>query len=159
MEMLHAYRLCPSARGACNSVSAAAASQIAVAIDYLKSRAPKHIYIVVYSWGTIPAGLYAAAHPSDISSLTLFGPIVPQAGYQHDNSRVAWWSISAQERYEQLKFAEALPRGVHLLESAVDQKHLFLFGIFCWRTFDEKQENVNSTVGTKSHGSHEDPTS
>jgi hypothetical protein len=47
---------------------------------------------------------------------------VPQAGYQHDNSRVAWWSISAQERYEQLKFAEALPRGVHLLESAVDQR-------------------------------------
>ncbi|HWY96110.1 MAG TPA: alpha/beta fold hydrolase [Steroidobacteraceae bacterium] len=99
------------------------ALQIGAAVDYLRNkRGIKRLHVVAHSWGTVPAGVYAATHPATLTSLTLFGPIVPAAGSRSEDIRYAWWSISAQERYRQLLFADALPHGMHLLESAVDRR-------------------------------------
>jgi pimeloyl-ACP methyl ester carboxylesterase len=99
-----------------------AASQISAAVDYfLKRRAIKRLHIVAHSWGTIPAALYAT-HPTALSSLTLFGPVVPKQGSAIEGTDYSWWSISAKERYAQLQFSDVLPAGVHLLEAAVDRK-------------------------------------
>jgi pimeloyl-ACP methyl ester carboxylesterase len=102
--------------------------QISAAVDYLlKQRDIKRLHIVAHSWGTIPAALFVARHPSAENSLTLFGPIVPKPASELEATPFSWWRISARERYDQLRFTEALPRGLHLLEPAVDQKWVMEF--------------------------------
>ena len=104
-------------------LAADAASQIAVAADYLiRERQVARLHVVAHSWGTIPAARYAATHPMTLQSLTLFGPVVPKSGSHAKKSEVSWWSISAKERYTQLQFADVLPKGTHLLDPAVDRK-------------------------------------
>jgi pimeloyl-ACP methyl ester carboxylesterase len=98
--------------------AASAETQISVAVNYLlRKRHIRDVHIVAHSWGTIPAALYVSTHPSTTRSLTLFGPVVPKLGSEPETAKVSWWTISAQERYEQLKFADVLPPGVHLLEA------------------------------------------
>ena len=103
--------------------AADAASQISVAVEYLrKKRAIKRLHVVAHSWGTIPAALFVAMHPTAASSLTLFGPVVPKQGPAIESTDYSWWSISARERYAQLQFADVLPARVRLLDAAVDRK-------------------------------------
>lgn len=100
-----------------------AASEIAVAIAYMQGR--RHIsevHIVAHSWGTIPAADFAAGHPGTLTSLTLFGPIVPKAGSAAESENVAWWRITSEERLRQLYFKQVLPPNLVLLEPAVTSK-------------------------------------
>jgi len=119
----------PSAMsGAANSAAPVtdakeAAREIALAVDYLHNKAGmKAVHIVAHSWGTVPAATFAATEPHALTSLTLFGPIVPMEGYAASNQpQPAWWSITAQERLKQLRFKKILPPGKHLLEPAMDK--------------------------------------
>lgn len=99
-----------------------AAREIAQAVDYLRARrGMAKVHLVAHSWGTIPAAAYAAGHPQALASLTLFGPIVPS----HDDDAPvagAWWTITAQQRYRQLRFEHVLPEGMVLLEPAVARR-------------------------------------
>jgi len=100
-----------------------AAAQIAVAVENLRtSRGIAKIHLVAHSWGTLPAAAYAAAHPHALASLTLFGPVVPVAQPEGMPAPGAWWAITAQERYRQLRYADVLPPGMQLLEPAVDAR-------------------------------------
>lgn len=100
-----------------------AAREIALAVDELrKHQGITAIHVVAHSWGTVPAATFAASHPHALSSLTLFGPIVPlDAPSQPATDHPAWWTITAQQRLEQLRFKDVLPPGKHLLEPALDQ--------------------------------------
>lgn len=100
-----------------------AAKEIALAVDYLhKHQDMKAVHIVAHSWGTLPAAAFAAAQPHKLSSLTLFGPIVPvKTSSPGNQAQPAWWSITAQERLEQLRFKQILPPGKYLLEPAMDK--------------------------------------
>ncbi|RUL78342.1 alpha/beta hydrolase [Dyella choica] len=100
-----------------------AAREIALAVDELRRHhGMTSIHIVAHSWGTLPAATFAATHPHELSSLTLFGPIVPVQGTAEDPAdRPAWWTITAQQRLEQLRFKSILPPGKHLLEPNMDQ--------------------------------------
>jgi pimeloyl-ACP methyl ester carboxylesterase len=103
--------------------AADAAMQISVAADYLlKNPNVKRLHLVAHSWGTVPAALYAAGHAKTLSSLTFFAPVVPKPGTPVKSTDFSWWEISPRERYEQLKFRDVLPTGLHLLEPAVDRK-------------------------------------
>jgi pimeloyl-ACP methyl ester carboxylesterase len=98
-----------------------AAAQIAVAVDYLRStRGMVEVHLVAHSWGTIPAATFAATHPRALASLTLFGPVTPVAHPGGEPVRGAWWGITAQARYRQLRYLDVLPPGMKLLEPAVD---------------------------------------
>jgi pimeloyl-ACP methyl ester carboxylesterase len=98
-----------------------AAEQIALAVDHLRhARGMKKVHLVAHSWGTIAAAAYAASHPEALDSLTLFGPVTPLARPQGEPVRKAWWGITAQARYRQLRYADVLPPGMVLLEPAVD---------------------------------------
>jgi pimeloyl-ACP methyl ester carboxylesterase len=98
-----------------------AAAQIALAVDYLRAvRGMKAVHLIAHSWGTIPAAAYAAGHPHALASLTLFGPVTPVAHPAGRPVRTAWWGITAQARYRQLRYVDVLPPGVALLEPAVD---------------------------------------
>jgi pimeloyl-ACP methyl ester carboxylesterase len=97
-----------------------AAQQIALAVDYMhREKGIARLHLVAHSWGTIPAATYAARSPSMVASLTLFGPVVPKPAEHPEKVDLAWWSLSPQTRYEQLKFTDVLPAKMHLLEPAV----------------------------------------
>lgn len=100
--------------------AAEAARQIALAVDYMRrQRGIARLHLVAHSWGTIPAATYTAGSPSTVASLTLFGPVVPKPEKHPEKVDFAWWPLSAQTRYEQLKFTDVLPPTMHLLEPAV----------------------------------------
>lgn len=99
-----------------------AAREIALAVADLRRRPGMDaIHLVAHSWGTIPAATFAAQHPGALASLTLFGPVVPLPGATEKPEQTAWWSITAQERYRQLRYLDELPAGMKLLEPAVDR--------------------------------------
>lgn len=100
-----------------------AADQFALAVNYLHAeRKISTLHVVAHSWGTVPAARFAAMHPGVLVSLTLFGPIVPIRGAsKEEDSYGAWWSITAQERLEQLHYKSVLPSNQHLLEPAVEK--------------------------------------
>lgn len=99
-----------------------AAREIAVAIRYMQETGIKEMHIVAHSWGTIPAATFAARHPGELVSLTLFGPVVPTPGSAPASEHVAWWSMTAKERLRELYFRKALPPGLVLLEPAVTKR-------------------------------------
>lgn len=101
-----------------------AALQIAVAVDHLrKTKGIVAIHLVAHSWGTIPAAAFAGEHPSRLTSLTLFGPVVPVSGSGDPAQTTgAWFALAAQERLEQLRFKNALPAGTSLLDPAVNDR-------------------------------------
>lgn len=100
-----------------------ATQEIAVAIDYLrKTRGMGRIHVVAHSWGTIPAATFAAKYPDTLASLTLFGPVVPKPGEQAQPVSMAWWTITAEARYQQLRFRHVLPPELNLLEPAIAQR-------------------------------------
>lgn len=100
-----------------------AAREIAIAVGYMRNkRGIDEMDIIAHSWGTIPAATFAARHPGTLTSLTLFGPIVPKTGSEPQSEHVAWWSITAKERLQQLYFKKVLPPGLVLLESAVPER-------------------------------------
>jgi pimeloyl-ACP methyl ester carboxylesterase len=110
----------PAAGAAPVTRATEAARQIAVAVDYLRqTRGMQQVHLVAHSWGTIPAATFAAKHPAALASLTLFGPVVPKPGEQAEAMPGAWWTITAEARYQQLRFKQVLPAGLALLEPAV----------------------------------------
>lgn len=97
-----------------------AAREIGLAIAYMRGRrGMSEVDVVAHSWGTIPAADLAAIHPAAASSLTLFGPVLPEPGYKAESEHVAWFGMTAEERLQQLYFSDVLPRGLVLLEPAV----------------------------------------
>lgn len=100
-----------------------AAQEIAVAVDYLRqTRGMGHVHLVAHSWGTIPAATFTAEHPGAVASLTLFGPVVAKPGTPAEAFPGAWWTITAEARYQQLRFKNVLPAELTLLEPAVAQR-------------------------------------
>ena len=103
--------------------AAEAAEQIAAAVAYLhEHRGAKRLHLVAHSWGTIPAGLYTATHPGALTSLTLFGPVVPVKGTVEKPVPYSWWTVSANERLEQLHYKDLLPQDLQLLEPVLDTR-------------------------------------
>lgn len=101
-----------------------AADQIAAVVDYMRAKkGVTRIHVVAHSWGTIPAAKYAARHPRDVVSLTLFGPIVAKAKPSTETSgKDAWFRLTAGRRLQQLRFETVLPAGKKLLEPAVESR-------------------------------------
>lgn len=99
-----------------------AALQIAAAVETLQAQDISRIHLVAHSWGTVPATQFAAEHPQALASLTLFGPVVPNGKMMDAGTHYAWYPLSAEVRYEQLKYNDVLPAGVELLETAVHDR-------------------------------------
>ena len=101
-----------------------AIEEIHLAAQYLRNKqSMTALHVVAHSWGTVPAATFAAKHPDELTSLTLFGPIVPVKNATQDSAaHTAWWSITAQQRLDQLRFKDILPRNKYLLEHAVDER-------------------------------------
>ncbi|WP_165488584.1 alpha/beta hydrolase [Dyella terrae] len=98
-----------------------AAGEIARAVAFLREHGMTSIHVVAHSWGTIPAATFAAQEPAALASLTLFGPVVPRTATPEGKQEAhpAWFPLTAEERYGQLKFRSVLPAGVSLLDPAM----------------------------------------
>jgi pimeloyl-ACP methyl ester carboxylesterase len=116
--------LVPAQRALPVSRAAEAAEQIALAVAYLRERrGMTSVHVIAHSWGTIPAAAFAASHPTQLQSLTLFGPIVARSAAENPNTdHGAWFALKADDRLEQLYFKTSLPVGMVLLDPAVDRR-------------------------------------
>jgi pimeloyl-ACP methyl ester carboxylesterase len=100
-----------------------AATEIDLATDYMRQKRDiKELHVIAHSWGTIPAAEFAASHPGALQSLTLFGAVVPVPGSGAESEHVAWFSMTAKERLQQLYFRDVLPPDPVLLEPALGEK-------------------------------------
>ena len=100
-----------------------AAADIKRAVDYLRANFHvQTVHVVAHSSGTIAAAEYAAEHPTGLTSLVLFGPVVPRRPAAQESTSKAWYPLRAADRYEQLKFKDVLPPGLDLLEPAVNSR-------------------------------------
>jgi pimeloyl-ACP methyl ester carboxylesterase len=100
-----------------------AAAEINRAVDHLRSNFHvQKVHVVAHSWGTIAAAEYAAEHPAGLTSLVLFGPVVPSRVAIKESTGKAWYPLNAADRYQQLKFKDVLPPGLDLLEPAVHKR-------------------------------------
>jgi pimeloyl-ACP methyl ester carboxylesterase len=69
----------------------AAKGQIGAVLGYLRSVRPEaRIHLIAHSWGTRPAQASAIAHPQDIASLVLFGPVAVRQDISRPEQRPAW---------------------------------------------------------------------
>ena len=67
--------------------------------------------------------MFAASHPAQLQSLTLFGPIVAKSTAESQGSNHgAWFALNADDRLDQLYFKSSLPAGMVLLDPAVDRR-------------------------------------
>lgn len=100
-----------------------AADEIALAVAHMQGvRGVSELHVVAHSWGTIPAATYASQHVATLKSLTLFGPVVPVELPAEEGRHGAWFSLTAQQRLAQLRFADVVPHDKHLLEAEVEQR-------------------------------------
>ena len=100
-----------------------AADEIALAVAHMRgARGINELHVVAHSWGTIPSATYASQHAALLKSLTLFGPVVPVTSPAEEGKHGAWFSLTAQQRLAQLRFADVVPHNKHLLEAAIEQR-------------------------------------
>jgi pimeloyl-ACP methyl ester carboxylesterase len=126
-----------------------AAAQIAAAIQYMhETRGLAGIHVVAHSWGTIPAATFTAAHPAELKSLILFGPVVPVGEKPAEESkRGAWFAQDAMARLDRLRFKDVLPSGLSLLEPTVDRRWAQEFVAANQHVADDPPETVRVPEG------------
>ncbi|MGH8084555.1 MAG: alpha/beta fold hydrolase [Lysobacter sp.] len=128
--------------------SADAVAQISAAVARLrKEYGASRIHLVAHSWGTIPAAHFAAEHPQVLSSLTLFGPVVPTDKEPQNESPYAWYPLRATDRYEQLKYRGVLPAGLELLEPAVHERWTTEFAASAQALQDKPEDTLRIPAG------------
>ncbi len=90
--------------------SADAARQIAAAVAYIERqrRAPR-VSIVAHSWGTMPAGLFAATHAPQVDRLVLFGPVAARHEAPDTTRFEAYWFVT--EEAQRARFYGYVPAG------------------------------------------------
>jgi len=89
-----------------------ASEQLAAALRFiLDHEAVPRLSLVAHSWGSMPAGLVAAAHAASVDRLVLFAPIArrPPRRYETPPAVPAWRIVSVQDQWN--RFVEDVPAG------------------------------------------------
>lgn len=81
----------------------------AVLHEILACSSEAKVSIVAHSWGTIPAGAFAASHPDPVARLVLFGPIAKRQGTVDTTAMPASYRVSIEDQYQ--RFTEDVPEG------------------------------------------------
>jgi pimeloyl-ACP methyl ester carboxylesterase len=87
-----------------------AAKQLEAAIRFILGRQGiEKISLISHSWGSMPAGLFAGAHPALVDRLVLFAPIVQRASpvEKMPASFPAWRIVTLQDQWN--RFVEDVP--------------------------------------------------
>jgi branched-chain amino acid transport system substrate-binding protein len=87
-----------------------AARQIEAAVAFITShQRVTRVSLIAHSWGTIPAGLYAGAHPQRIDRLVQFGPVA-QRKQTRDTTRIPAYEFVTEEA-QRSRFYGYVPTG------------------------------------------------
>ena len=101
-----------------------AARQIAAAVAFITAhQRTTRVSLIAHSWGTIPAGLYAGAHPKRIDRLVQFGPVA-QREQARDTARIPAYSFVTEEA-QRSRFYGYVPKGER---PVLDARHFALWG-------------------------------
>jgi pimeloyl-ACP methyl ester carboxylesterase len=85
-----------------------AAKQLEAAIRFiLGHQGIERISLISHSWGSMPAGLFAGAHPALVDRLVLFAPIAQRAHDKMPASFPAWRIVTLQDQWN--RFVEDVP--------------------------------------------------
>jgi pimeloyl-ACP methyl ester carboxylesterase len=94
-------------------------TKLGVAVQEILGRAKvDRISLVAHSWGTLPAGAFAAAHPEVVDRLVLFGPIARRDGSTSRPSLPPFRSITVEAQYE--RFMADVPAHEEAVMSKTD---------------------------------------
>lgn len=107
-----------AASGAPIGRSADVALQIERVVAHVQSVRPGKIILLAHSWGTIPAGIFAAAHPDKVEKLILFGAVAERNGTR-GTTDVPALQVSEQDQWESFQY------GVPADESSPIAKDIF----------------------------------
>ena len=81
----------------------------AAALEVLRQTSAERLSIIAHSWGTLPAGGFAATRPELVEKLVLFGPIAKRDGSGETPAMQATRTITLQDQYD--RFVADVPRG------------------------------------------------
>jgi len=87
-----------------------AARQLAAAVRFIVAhQTVEKLSLIAHSWGSMPASLFAAAHPVLIDRLVLFGPIARRGPRRYETPPVlpAWRIVTPQDQWN--RFVEDVP--------------------------------------------------
>ena len=87
-----------------------AAEQLAAVVRFiLEQQAVPRLSIIAHSWGSIPAGRFASAHPALVDRLVLFGPVARRTPrrYEKPPSAPAWQIVTLGAQWA--RFTEDVP--------------------------------------------------
>jgi len=91
-------------------VAQGAAKQLEAAVRFILGRhGIGKLSLISHSWGSMPAGLYAAAHPASIDRLVLFAPISRRGPRRYETPAAfpAWRMVTPQDQWN--RFVEDVP--------------------------------------------------
>jgi pimeloyl-ACP methyl ester carboxylesterase len=87
-----------------------AAAQLAAAARFILAHQNiTKLSLIAHSWGSMPASLFAGAHPASVDRLVLFGPISRRELNRDETppARLAWRSVSVEDQWK--RFIEDVP--------------------------------------------------
>jgi pimeloyl-ACP methyl ester carboxylesterase len=90
-------------------VAADAVKQLEAAVRFILGRQDiEKISLISHSWGSMPAGLFAGAHPALVDRLVLFAPIAQRAPpHEELPAFPAWRIVTLQDQWN--RFVEDVP--------------------------------------------------
>ena len=93
-------------------LAADAVAQLEAAVRFVRRRSgASRVSLITHSWGSMPAGLLAATHPSLIDRIFMFAPIARREGprYQPRPTLPAWKIVTNEDQWA--RFVEDVPDG------------------------------------------------
>jgi pimeloyl-ACP methyl ester carboxylesterase len=89
-----------------------AVRQLEAAVRFLLDHdGQSRVSLITHSWGSMPAGLFAAQHPTLVARMVMFAPIACRKGprYVQRPSLPAWKLVSNEDQWQ--RFVEDVPPG------------------------------------------------
>lgn len=87
-----------------------AVKQVSDAVQEILKRTPAaKVSLIAHSWGTLPAGGFAASHPDLLDRLILFGPIACRKETTSNTNAAPTKAITLQSQYD--RFVADVPKG------------------------------------------------
>ena len=98
----------PAADNSPLCVAEDSAKQLEVAVRFIQSHQDiEKISLISHSWGSMPASLFAGAHPALVDRLVLFAPIARRAREKMPAPFPAWRIVTLQDQWN--RFVEDVP--------------------------------------------------
>ncbi|SDR51405.1 Lysophospholipase, alpha-beta hydrolase superfamily [Paraburkholderia fungorum] len=94
------------------SLAACAVGQVEAAVHFILERSRcARVSLITHSWGSMPAGIFACHHPTQVDRVVMFAPLACRQGprYMPRPTLPAWKFVTNEDQYD--RFVEDVPPG------------------------------------------------